>query len=124
MSQMKPHRLLAIFAIVNVVLTVVVMGGGKTGMYALFGTFFFMSIMFPTIFALGIRGLGDYTKLALRSSSCPSWRGDCADVHGPHRGQSRDARWHVRAAGLLLLIALYGLVWQKLEAKDAGQPTA
>ena len=54
-SQFKPHLVLAAYAAINVVLTAVCMGGGKLGMYAMFGTFFFMSVMFPTIFALGIR---------------------------------------------------------------------
>jgi FHS family L-fucose permease-like MFS transporter len=31
--------------------------------YAVLGVNFFMSIMFPTIFALGVKGLGDFTKL-------------------------------------------------------------
>jgi FHS family L-fucose permease-like MFS transporter len=34
------------------------------GLYALIATSFFMSIMFPTIFALGIRGLGESRKVA------------------------------------------------------------
>ena len=34
-----------------------------TALYALIGTSFFMSIMFPTIFALGIKGLGADTKI-------------------------------------------------------------
>ena len=62
-SQLKPHLVLAAYAAINVVLSGVVMRGGSLGLFALFGTFFFMSVMFPTIFALGIRGLGDYTKL-------------------------------------------------------------
>ena len=62
-SQFKPHLVLAAYAAINVVLAAVCMGGGKVGLIALFGTFFFMSVMFPTIFALGIRGLGDHTKL-------------------------------------------------------------
>ncbi|HUZ08225.1 MAG TPA: MFS transporter, partial [Candidatus Paceibacterota bacterium] len=62
-SQCKPHLVLAAYAAINVVLAAVCMGGGKVGLYAMFGTFFFMSVMYPTIFALGIRGLGDYTKL-------------------------------------------------------------
>jgi FHS family L-fucose permease-like MFS transporter len=62
-SKLKPQLVLAAYAAVNVALCVVVMGGGKPGLFALYGTFFFMSVMFPTIFALGIRGLGDYTKL-------------------------------------------------------------
>jgi MFS transporter, FHS family, L-fucose permease len=37
--------------------------GGRLGMFAMMGVAFFMSIMFPTIFALGIRDLGDQTKI-------------------------------------------------------------
>jgi hypothetical protein len=47
-SQFKPHLVLAAYAVINVVLTAVCMGGGKLGLYAMFGTFFFMSVMFPT----------------------------------------------------------------------------
>ena len=62
-SQFKAHRVLATYAAINIILSAICMTGGHLGLYALFGTFFFMSVMFPTIFALGIRGLGDYTKL-------------------------------------------------------------
>jgi FHS family L-fucose permease-like MFS transporter len=34
-----------------------------TGVWAILATSFFMSIMFPTIFALGVKGLGPNTKL-------------------------------------------------------------
>jgi FHS family L-fucose permease-like MFS transporter len=37
--------------------------GGAVGLWALVATSFFMSIMFPTIFALAIRDLGPLTKL-------------------------------------------------------------
>ncbi len=37
---------------------------GWIGVYAILFTSFFMSLMFPTIFALGIKGLGEKTKLA------------------------------------------------------------
>jgi MFS transporter, FHS family, L-fucose permease len=36
--------------------------GGNTGMAMLYVTLFFESIIFPTIVALGMRGLGKYTK--------------------------------------------------------------
>jgi len=36
---------------------------GWTGLWAIFLTSFFMSVMFPTIFALGLRGLGANTKI-------------------------------------------------------------
>src|SRR5437762_5306843 len=36
---------------------------GWGGAYAIVGASFFLSIMFPTIFALGLKGLGPNTKL-------------------------------------------------------------
>jgi MFS transporter, FHS family, L-fucose permease len=36
---------------------------GWMGLWAIFATSFFMSVMYPTIFALGIRGLGRNTKI-------------------------------------------------------------
>ncbi len=63
MKFFKPHRLLAMYAIVNVCLVVLVIAdAGWWSVVALFSTYFFMSIMFPTIFALGIADLGTLTK--------------------------------------------------------------
>ena len=57
------HRMLGTYALVNLVLCgIVVMKLGWLSVFAVFGTFFFMSIMFPTIFALGIFGLGPDSK--------------------------------------------------------------
>lgn len=56
-------KLLAIYSIINMVLLVLAVSlHGKFPVYALMGVEFFMSIMFPTIFSLGIRGLGSKTK--------------------------------------------------------------
>jgi len=47
----------------NVVLVAIgMLAPGWVGLWAIFLTSFFMSIMFPTIFALGIRDLGAHTK--------------------------------------------------------------
>ena len=63
MSRIAPARLLAAFAAINVVLCGIgALMGGQVGLGALLGTSLFMSIMFPTIFALSIRGLGPLTK--------------------------------------------------------------
>jgi len=43
-------------------LALAVLSHGKIAVYALIGVEFFMSIMFPTIFSLSIRGLGAKTK--------------------------------------------------------------
>ena len=53
------------FALADVVcMALVVASMGAVSLYALYVSFFFMSIMFPTIFALGLEGLGAYTKKA------------------------------------------------------------
>ena len=65
MGLVRPALLLGGFAAINVVLCIVAAAaGGWAGVYALVATSFFMSIMFPTIFALSIRGLGELAKPA------------------------------------------------------------
>jgi FHS family L-fucose permease-like MFS transporter len=57
------NKLLAIYAFVSVLLcAVAIFGNGAYVVYALGGLGFFMSIMFPTIFGLGIQGIGEDTK--------------------------------------------------------------
>lgn len=61
----KPQRLLAFYATMNsILMLLVILGLGWVSVVALFSTYFFMSIMFPTIFALGINNLGPLTKKA------------------------------------------------------------
>lgn len=63
MKRIAPDRLLMSYAIINTLLCLVcVFSEGIVIVYALIGVSFFMSIMFPTIFSLGIRGLGVETK--------------------------------------------------------------
>jgi len=65
MSKIAGHTLMAVFALINVVLTLLaVVFGGYVGIYALICLSFGMSIMFPTIFAIGISNVGQQTKLA------------------------------------------------------------
>ncbi len=57
------NKLLSIYAVISVLLCLVaIFGQGWLVVYALGGLGFFMSIMFPTIFGLGIEGIGDDTK--------------------------------------------------------------
>jgi len=59
MGRIAPPRLLAIFAVVSAVLAGIAgLAGGQIGLYALVLASLFMSIQFPTIFALGMDGLG------------------------------------------------------------------
>jgi len=63
MKYVAPPRLLAIYALGCIALCLVaIFGSGMITLYAMIGIYFFMSIMFPTIFALGIQGLGADTK--------------------------------------------------------------
>ena len=65
MRWMSPARLLTWFALADAVcMALVVVSVGAVSLYALYLSFFFMSIMFPTIFALGLEGMGSYTKKA------------------------------------------------------------
>lgn len=63
MQYIKPNRLLAIYASVNTLLCIVaITAHGMITIYAVIGICFFMSVMFPTIFALGITDLGGDTE--------------------------------------------------------------
>lgn len=65
MRYIKPTRILATYAAGCCLLLPIISGGfGYISIISLFLIFFFMSIMFPTIFALGIRDLGEKTKKA------------------------------------------------------------
>ncbi|RPD42345.1 L-fucose:H+ symporter permease [Chitinophaga barathri] len=63
MRKVAPNMLLTAYALINIALcAVVIFGHGLPSVVALIAIFFFMSIMFPTIFALGVKDLGPHTK--------------------------------------------------------------
>mgnify|MGYP001754319935 FL=1 len=65
MQKMKPGSLLGLCAAINTLLMLfVIMNHNRFGIIALISCYLFMSIMFPSIFALGLRDLGDKTKTA------------------------------------------------------------
>ena len=64
MRFIRPAYLMGIYSLVNIGLVAVGVGfPGWVGLWAIFITSFFMSVMFPTIFALGIAGLDQNTKI-------------------------------------------------------------
>jgi FHS family L-fucose permease-like MFS transporter len=64
MQFIAPNRLMGVYAMANIVLvSLAVALPGWIGVWAIFLTSFFMSLMFPTIFALGLKELGPNTKL-------------------------------------------------------------
>ena len=64
MRYVRPNVLMGVYSVANVaLLTIAVLMPGWVGMWCIFLSSFFMSLMFPTIFALGIKGLGVNTKI-------------------------------------------------------------
>jgi MFS transporter, FHS family, L-fucose permease len=64
MRFVSPGKLMGAYSLVNVLLlSVGVFHPGWVGLWCMFLTSFFMSLMFPTIFALGLKGLGPNTKI-------------------------------------------------------------
>ena len=118
----KAHSMLALYGLANALMMVLIMFPlGWWSVAGLFMSFFFMSIIYPTIFALGIHGLGEQTKKAssfivmaiVGGAIMPMFMGWLAD------------QWGMRIGFLMPLIcfafiAIYGMVWQKLESKDSA----
>jgi fucose permease len=116
----KSYSVLALYSVLSVAMMLLVMFPlGWWSVTGLFLSFFFMSIMYPTIFALGIHGLGEQTKIAssfivqaiVGGAIMPMFMGWLAD------------NWGMRAGFFMPLlcfvfIAYYGAFWQRLESKD------
>ncbi len=65
LTWIKPAKLLFVYALLCMILTgLVISGAGMIGIVSLSLVYLFMSVMFPTIFALGLRNLGSHTRRA------------------------------------------------------------
>ena len=91
MKYFKPERMLALYALsICLLLPIVSFEFGWLSLISLYAVFFFMSIMFPTIFALAIGSLGKQTKkgasflvMAVAGGAVfPPLMGAVADTHG------------------------------------------
>jgi FHS family L-fucose permease-like MFS transporter len=64
MRWISPAKMTGVYAMINIgLLAVGILHPGTVGAWSILATSFFMSIMFPTIFALGVHGLGPNTKI-------------------------------------------------------------
>ncbi|MGK8933204.1 L-fucose:H+ symporter permease [Pluralibacter gergoviae] len=90
MGRVRAATLLMLYALVNIVLCgVVMLSINAVSVVALIAIFFFMSIMFPTIFALGVKNMGSHTKRAssfmimaiVGGAVMPYFMGAIADHH-------------------------------------------
>jgi FHS family L-fucose permease-like MFS transporter len=117
MGFVKPNRLLALYAGLCVaLLPVVSLNFGWVSLIALYAVFFLMSIMFPTIFALGIKGLGSSTKkgssflvmAVVGGALFPPIMGYVSDIYGMSTG-------FFVPIPLFLFILFYGLIGFKTQ---------
>jgi MFS transporter, FHS family, L-fucose permease len=118
LRRVRAHRLLASYSLICAGLcAVVVMKLGWLSVAAVFLIFFFMSIGFPTIFALGIHGLGRQAKKAaaflvmaiLGGALMPKLMGYLGDLYDMSIA-------FLMPLGCFVLIGLYGIFWPRLSA--------
>ena len=121
LTKASAHRVLGLYSIIAGGLSLlVVMKLGTLSVISVFGTFFFMSLMFPTIFSLGIFGLGSESKKKASAfivmsitggALMPKLMGRLGDVHDMSIA-------FLMPLGCFVLIALYGFGWSKLSRSD------
>lgn len=119
MTRVRPATLLMTYALINVVLcAIAATGAGWIALVALMLTSFFMSIMFPTNFALGVEGLGADRPLA---SSCIIMTVIGGAVFPPLMGLISVITGHLPMAMLLplccfVVVARFGRLARRAEA--------
>ena len=120
MRYVRPDKLMALYSVINICLVALgVLYPSWTGLWAIFLTSFFMSVMFPTIFALGIEGLGRNTKIG-GSLIVMSIVGGA--VLTPLMGWISQTTHRIALAYAVPLacycfVAFYSLMWRKLQQK-------
>lgn len=125
---MKPHMMLAAYGIANTIIIAIVMMDIKNFSWRVLPfCWLFMSIMFPFIFAMSLRNLGEKTKLAASFQIMSIVGGAIAP---PLMGWLADAYHSMAICFILPLIGfiattLYGFAYPKLlEKSAAGQAPA
>lgn len=116
MKYFRPENLLILSAVLGVISTfMVITGGGYSGVYALVAISGFMSLMFPTIFGLASKGLGQDTKIG--SSGLIMAIGGGA-VLPPLQGYISDLTGNIGISFWVpllcfVIIAIYGVISRK-----------
>lgn len=115
------HKALGTYALINLALCgLVVLKAGWLSAVAVFGTFFFMSIMFPTIFALGIFGLGPDSKKRASAfivmsitggALMPKIMGKLGDIYNMSTS-------FLMPLVCFIFIAAYGFFWSRLSQSE------
>ncbi len=115
------HKILGIYGAANVLVTLLIfLKLGWLSVLCVFLSYFFMSIMFPTIFALGIFGLGARAKTAsayivmaiMGGALMPKLMGWVADTWDMSRG-------FIVPMFCFIFVAYYGFNWPKFSKAES-----
>ena len=124
MKKAPAHKTLGLFAFMNVIICALVIAKlGWISVACVFLSYFFMSVMFPTIFALGIFGIGSQSKKKASAfivmsitggALMPKFMGHLGDVYNMSA-----SFWMPLAC--FVLIVIYGFSWTKLSRSEGIQ---
>lgn len=116
MSKVSATKLLMIYAVINTILCAVILSGvAYLSVIAAIGVFFFMSSMFPSIFAMGVKNLGSKTKIGssfmimaiVGGAIMPYCMGKLADHFGTHIA-------YALPLACFIIVILYALSYKKM----------
>ena len=120
LKKFAAHTVLAFYSAASAILCLLVFFKlGWVSVACVFLTYFFMSIMFPTIFALGIFGLGERAKKAssfivmaiMGGAILPKVMGHVADSYDLSRG-------FIVPMLCFAFVAVYGFMWPRLSGAE------
>jgi FHS family L-fucose permease-like MFS transporter len=123
LRKFSAHKVLGLYSVFNVCACgLIFLKLGWISVVCVFLSYFFMSIMFPTIFALGIFGLGVRAKKAssfivmaiMGGAILPKLMGHVADLFDMSRG-------FIVPMFCFALVALYGFTWSRLSHAESLQ---
>ena len=123
MKYIKPVNLLSVLAVLAVIFSLItIYGTGFVGVYALMGISGCMSLMFPTIYGVGMKGLGEDTKIGgsgmvmaiAGAALLTQFQGILSD----QSGSIQFAYWVPAIA--FVIIAIYSLTVGREKATKAG----
>jgi FHS family L-fucose permease-like MFS transporter len=121
LKKISAHKILGLYGLLNVgICLLIFLKLGWLSVGCVFLSYFFMSIMFPTIFALGIHGLGARAKKAssyivmaiMGGAIVPKLMGAVADRYGVSRG-------FIVPLVCFVFVAIYGLNWPKFSQAES-----
>jgi fucose permease len=123
LRRVSAHKIVGLYAVLNVLAALVVFCRlGWISVACVFVIYFFMSIMFPTIFALGIFGLGKRAKgasafivMAIAGGALlPKLMGAISEHYDLSKG-------FIVPLVSFVMVALYGYAWPKLSREESMQ---